>query len=49
MMGQLHMALLAHLGHVTLSVDSMAAKRRLALELGARVAVLLWEAAEAMK
>lgn len=48
-MGQLHMALLAHLGHTTLGVDPQPAKRALALDLGARAAVPPAEAAEAMQ
>lgn len=48
-MGQLHMALLAHLGHAALGVDPLAAKRQLALDLGARQAVAPEQAAQAMQ
>ncbi len=48
-MGQLHAALLAHLGHATLGVDPLAAKRQLALDLGARAAVVPAEASQAMQ
>lgn len=47
-MGQMHMALLAHLGHAVLGVDPVEAKRGLALELGARAALAPGEAVEAM-
>lgn len=48
-MGQLHMALLAHLGHAALGVDPLPAKRRLALDMGARQAVAPEQAAQAMQ
>jgi L-iditol 2-dehydrogenase len=43
------MALLAHLGHATLGVDPMPAKRAMALAMGARGAVAPEEAAAAMQ
>ena len=47
-MGQLHMALLAHLGHTALGVDPVEGKRRLALTMGARAAVPPEGAAETL-